>query len=299
MRLDENTNYIVELDNGSWVVGFTNIGGALWWPDSRCNCCGSSEDSDESQYLVAVYELNQPATQAQTQSIQESVPAVKQLQPRTIKDSPEEAEEQRHYEEAIMLQEKCERLEQELQAFKSSLAYAVDCVDKCFQTGGQPEPPILPDFCEIGESKFEACVRLAQEYKRLEQELADRTGDWEYLKTLRDELQAELAELRKQPEWLPYPENKPTEDGLYFVTLDDGSVHVFSWPFGLNSWGTASDTHVRAFMPSEPKPQPYQPPKPKSVVEQATEIVTAFWGGGSGIVTKRLNEAGLLRKDGE
>lgn len=50
--------------------------------------------------------------------------------------------------------------------------YAIDCVDRVFQSGGQPEPPLLPDFCTLGDDKFLAVIRLARNYLDVKRSLA-------------------------------------------------------------------------------------------------------------------------------
>lgn len=43
---------------------------------------------------------------------------------------------------------------------------AIECVDRVFQEGGQEQPPILPDFLQLGDDKFEGVIKLAEEYIR-------------------------------------------------------------------------------------------------------------------------------------
>lgn len=54
--------------------------------------------------------------------------------------------------------------------YRDLFTHALKCVDRVFQEGGQPEPPILPDFGRPGDDKFEAVVRLAKAYAELEAE---------------------------------------------------------------------------------------------------------------------------------
>ena len=46
-----------------------------------------------------------------------------------------------------------------------------DAVDRVFQQGAHDAPAILPDFVTWGDSKLEAVIRLAIEYKRIKQEV--------------------------------------------------------------------------------------------------------------------------------
>lgn len=43
--------------------------------------------------------------------------------------------------------------------------HALGCVDRVFQQCAEIPEPILPDFCHLGEDKFEAVVRLAELYR--------------------------------------------------------------------------------------------------------------------------------------
>ena len=56
-------------------------------------------------------------------------------------------------------------------SYKEMLHDALECVDKCFQSRSDREPPILPDFCLAGDNKFEAVVRLARDYAKLSAQL--------------------------------------------------------------------------------------------------------------------------------
>lgn len=55
------------------------------------------------------------------------------------------------------------------------LMRALHTVNKVFQPGCK-EPAILPEFCLPGDDKFEAVVRLAQEYKELLAQKAESDG---------------------------------------------------------------------------------------------------------------------------
>lgn len=55
-------------------------------------------------------------------------------------------------------------LEAERDQFKQLYRHALDCVDQVFQVCSEIPNPILPDFCQLGEDKFRAVVRLAKEY---------------------------------------------------------------------------------------------------------------------------------------
>lgn len=63
------------------------------------------------------------------------------------------------------------------QAYK----HALDCVDRVFQVGGQPEPPLLPDFCQLNDDKFLAVIRLAEEFVKQRQALVAARNEVEKL----------------------------------------------------------------------------------------------------------------------
>jgi hypothetical protein len=70
----------------------------------------------------------------------------------------------------VLLVAERRRLENEvtkLAYHEVAYAHALECVNRVFQEhGGQEAPPLLPDFCRIGDDKFEAVVKLAQLYIR-------------------------------------------------------------------------------------------------------------------------------------
>lgn len=65
-------------------------------------------------------------------------------------------------------------LEKDRDNYRRLFDDAIDAVDEVFQTRSDSAPPILPDFCPLGTSKFRAVVKLAKEYKALKQQLAER-----------------------------------------------------------------------------------------------------------------------------
>lgn len=79
----------------------------------------------------------------------------------------------------------CARLERKCRAAKAALnesrqsdathkmlfRSALNCVDQVFQKCSEIPEPILPDYATLGEDKFRAVVRLAKDYKQLEQQL--------------------------------------------------------------------------------------------------------------------------------
>lgn len=60
-----------------------------------------------------------------------------------------------------------------LEVYKTLHEKALGIVDRVFQTCTEIPEPILPDFCELGEDKFEAVLRLAAEFRRLRVALAE------------------------------------------------------------------------------------------------------------------------------
>lgn len=70
--------------------------------------------------------------------------------------------------------------------YKRLFDEAIDAVDEAFQTRCDRDPPILPDFCPLGTSKFRAVVKLAKEYKQLKQQLVAAQAEVERLTRERD-----------------------------------------------------------------------------------------------------------------
>jgi hypothetical protein len=66
-------------------------------------------------------------------------------------------------------------LRKRLAMFEREFLRAVDCVDRVFQMDSTKPPPLLPDFVRPGDDKFEAVVRLAEEYIALRERLAMAT----------------------------------------------------------------------------------------------------------------------------
>ena len=68
----------------------------------------------------------------------------------------------------------------ELEQYKTLYTHALDCVDQVFQVCNEIPNPILPDFAQLGESKFRAVIKLAKAYKELERD-AERWRECERL----------------------------------------------------------------------------------------------------------------------
>ena len=71
----------------------------------------------------------------------------------------------------------------ELEQYKTLYSHALDCVDRVFQVCKEIPNPILPDFATLGESKFQAVIRLAEAYKELERANAELSRDAKRWKT--------------------------------------------------------------------------------------------------------------------
>ncbi len=69
-----------------------------------------------------------------------------------------------------------------LNQYRKAHHHAIECVDRVFQCDSKKPPPILPEFCRIGDDKFEAVVRLARAYVEQQREI--------------DRLRAENAKLK-------------------------------------------------------------------------------------------------------
>lgn len=82
-----------------------------------------------------------------------------------------------------------------LDNYRTMCNHALRCVDRVFQVGGQPEAPLLPDFCGLGDDKFEAVVKLGEAYKQQQAENAR-------LRARVGELEAENAKLKDDRESL-------------------------------------------------------------------------------------------------
>ena len=70
----------------------------------------------------------------------------------------------------------------ELASYKSSHTQALEYVDQVFQVCAESPRPILADYAKLGENKFAAVVRLAEDYVKLKAELAERDKPcvWNY-----------------------------------------------------------------------------------------------------------------------
>lgn len=68
--------------------------------------------------------------------------------------------------------EKLEQLTHERDMYRKLFESALSNVDRVFQLCQENPEPILPDFAILGEDKFRAVVRLAEEYKRMQSKLA-------------------------------------------------------------------------------------------------------------------------------
>ena len=89
-------------------------------------------------------------------------------------------------------------LRAECEQYKQCYRHALDCVDRVFQVCSEIPNPVLPDFCQLGESKFAACVRLADEYVSLQAQLTAALARAERLEGALREI-AELTERRQLP----------------------------------------------------------------------------------------------------
>jgi hypothetical protein len=56
----------------------------------------------------------------------------------------------------------------ELRQYKAVYEHAIECVDRVFQIDSRKPPPLLPNFARLGECKFRAVIRLAEDYLRLQ-----------------------------------------------------------------------------------------------------------------------------------
>lgn len=92
--------------------------------------------------------------------------------------------------EVEQLREQVLDLTHERDRYKQAFVKALACVDQAFQPDGKPEA-ILPDFCRLGDDKFEAVPRLAREHKQLSSKLSTVTAE-------RDSLAAKLAEVEQE-----------------------------------------------------------------------------------------------------
>lgn len=52
--------------------------------------------------------------------------------------------------------------------YKIAFDHAIECVDRVFQVESKKPPPLLPNFARLGECKFRAVIRLAEDYLRLQ-----------------------------------------------------------------------------------------------------------------------------------
>lgn len=58
---------------------------------------------------------------------------------------------------------RAEQAERERDELRGVFNHAIDCVDRVFQVESGKPPPILPDYCRLGESKFAAVPRMAED----------------------------------------------------------------------------------------------------------------------------------------
>lgn len=80
------------------------------------------------------------------------------------------------------LKRQLEAVTRERDRYRQAFVKALSCVDQAFQPHSKPEA-ILPEFCRLGEDKFEAVPKLATAYKEAREQLAA--------------VQAEAAAMRK------------------------------------------------------------------------------------------------------
>lgn len=72
-----------------------------------------------------------------------------------------------------------EDAERERDMYRKLFDAALSHVDRVFQVNSKESPPILPDFCDIGEDKFAAVERLARDYARMKAGVLIRIADLE------------------------------------------------------------------------------------------------------------------------
>lgn len=64
------------------------------------------------------------------------------------------------------------------------------------------------------------------------------TDDLDYADEPADIMQEALTVLEAlQPNWLPYPKNKPEKFGKHFVCLQDETIHIMEW-HGIMGWAS-------------------------------------------------------------
>lgn len=96
-----------------------------------------------------------------------------------------------------VLTEANQRLEAEnerLKQYEVQYHKAMECVDRVFQEDSKREPPLLPDFLTLGESKFEGVVKLARAYKEAVAEYDQLRGENERLTAIARDIDKMLGE---------------------------------------------------------------------------------------------------------
>lgn len=79
--------------------------------------------------------------------------------------------------ESKLLPEEIKKLANSDETYKTLYNHAINCVDAVFHTKGKGStPPMLPDFLDLGEDKFEGIKKLAQAYLSLNAEV-NKLGD--------------------------------------------------------------------------------------------------------------------------
>lgn len=64
-------------------------------------------------------------------------------------------------------------LDRQLICIREQYQHAVECVDFVFKVDSKKPPPLLPDFIEAGDCKFEGVILLAEKYKQLLKQCED------------------------------------------------------------------------------------------------------------------------------
>lgn len=71
------------------------------------------------------------------------------------------------------LAEEVAELERERDMYRELHRHSLNCVDRVFQADSTKSAPLLPDFLQYGDDKFEGVIKLAEAY------LADKSRlDW-------------------------------------------------------------------------------------------------------------------------
>lgn len=146
-----------------------------------------------------------------------------------------------------------------LKQFENLYSHAINCVDRVFQIDSKKPRPLLPNFARLGECKFRAVIRLAEEYAALKNKLANERASGNQVIAERD---ATIAELRAKNAvhagWAveayyspPFRIDKP---GWYLA--DDGLEWRVAEICGNTAWGrNACDWYGFCTDPKPSKPK--------------------------------------------